>query len=278
MAVRGIKLNYVKQVLAVKPEIINENPELLEKHPSLVQSHSHLIKSHPLKSDEPETETQKVTDAKKAAPKDNNEIRDSYNQRMAEEWNKFCIIAKGIHKKQQCIGDSIAQEASALREKIKHEEQNNTSKLGQKIIDERQKKKYGEGNIYDKFIKDGKTPEAIAYSSFKTDGRDMGLSNNGIGEIIDIAKILQKKGIEIYPEDLTPKALEVLTDKHSFELYSGPLATFWKYWSGFTSLGKSKEYNMETLSAKDYEARILENLEESIKYMDINPLQDALYN
>ncbi len=163
------------------------------------------------------------------------EIRHNYNDHINLAYqNKFKQIFKSIHEENKCIGDIIARDAFETRHSIKEEHQEQTPLLGNIVIGARQflyyhlkpvftHPKYTATKIYDKGLKylisnpdydyfiniAGKTPEQIAYSAFKTDGKNLNLADNGFGEILALSEQLKKYiPVELYPEHITSTAAE----------------------------------------------------------------------
>lgn len=140
--------------------------------------------------------------------KSNTEVRNSYNTAISEVYHgQFKDIFIEIHAKKQSISYGIAKEASEAREQIKLTHQEETSFLGKIVIYARNAYKYGvkhcAGPDFDYLVAKGKTAEEIAYAAFKTDGSDLGLKNNGFGQILEIHAHLHKNNIvNFHPEDI----------------------------------------------------------------------------
>ena len=65
---------------------------------------------------------------------------------------------------------------------------------------------YGGANASYEGLSKNKTPEDIAYSAFKTDGKDLGLEGNGFGEKLEVWKAIREL-TTLYPEDVSPAML-----------------------------------------------------------------------
>jgi hypothetical protein len=134
------------------------------------------------------------------------EVRDMYNKAVMQEYEKFKAKAAIIHQNKQSIATPLAKEAFETRHHIKLAHREETSYIGGTLIAARNLWKYGSpsGPTYEYLRKQGKTPEEIAYSAFKTDGSDLGLANNGVGEALQIWQVIKSTGnLEIYPEHLS---------------------------------------------------------------------------
>lgn len=140
-----------------------------------------------------------------ATSRTDSEIRKSYNEQITQKYeNEFKEKFASFHKNQQCFGEPLAREAFEARHMIKEAHQQETTWYGNIAIGLHNIYKYGSWNNpdYDYFIRQGKTPEDIAYSAFKTDGSDLGLENNGFGETLKIWAALRDSQT-IYPEDIS---------------------------------------------------------------------------
>lgn len=143
----------------------------------------------------------------------NEEIRNNYNQCINKLWDNYRESIAAIHQKKQCISNELAQEISHNREIIKDKHQENTKGIEKYAISLHNLKNYGmlSNPTYSYFIDHGKTPEEIAYSSLKTDGSDLNLTNNGFGNKIAIWKLSSKNDITVYPEFVSNATLECFT-------------------------------------------------------------------
>ena len=160
----------------------------------------------------------------------NMEVRDEYNEFVNQEYEKFKVKMMVFHQNKQSIGEDLAREASKVRDEIKKMQREKTSEPERSIgIPLRNIKNKFLGNLmhswkkdpyfclnnpghclnvfkepdYDYFLARGRTPEEIAYHAFKTGGEDLGLKNNGFGDIITIWEAIKSTGnLDIYPEHL----------------------------------------------------------------------------
>lgn len=134
-------------------------------------------------------------------------VRDSYNDRVTSAYsNDFARKFKEFHDNEQCFGDELAREAFGERTRIKEEHQSQTSVLGRIAIWVRNLWTYGGANASYEGLSKTKTPEEIAYSAFKTDGKDLGLTGNGFGDKLEVWKAIRDVST-LYPEDVTPAML-----------------------------------------------------------------------
>lgn len=142
----------------------------------------------------------------------NIEIRNSYNEMVTNAYKSyFSPKFKEIHDQDMCFGEDLAREAFEARDYIKSLHQEETSMIGNFVIGVRNLYKYGSWSNpgYDYFAK-FKTPEEIAYSAFKTNGSDLGLANNGFGEVYSQWKDLHEDNPELYPEYMVDYPVETL--------------------------------------------------------------------
>jgi|GEM_PF-3628926 len=130
------------------------------------------------------------------------DIRESYNAMVNDAYQEFIKTAAEFHDNGQCFGEDVARNAFATRDAIKKAHQTETSWLGQAAILLRNVFLYRSSNVSYEGLSRKKTPEEIAYSAFKTDGRDLGLNGNGLGDILDTWKAI-KDVSTIYPEAIT---------------------------------------------------------------------------
>jgi hypothetical protein len=135
------------------------------------------------------------------------EIRESYNATVSDAYKDFIKTAAAFHDNEQCFGEEVAREAFATRNAIKEAHQAETSWLGQAVILVRNVFMYGAGNATYESLSRKKNPEEIAYAAFKTDGGDLGLNGNGLGDVLDTWKAI-KDICTIYPEKITPAMVE----------------------------------------------------------------------
>ncbi len=139
-------------------------------------------------------------------------IRDEYNVKMSDKGIlvKYLKEAKKIHQEYKIISEEVAREVHENRNEIKEFYQDLTPALARLAIHQRNLKKYGNevGPSYEFLINKGKDSEEIFYSSFKTDGKDLGLANNGFNEVLDLYNLINKaygeaaKETGIYPESI----------------------------------------------------------------------------
>ena len=138
------------------------------------------------------------------------DIRKSYNKAITNTYeNEFKGKFAAIHEKDQCFGDQLAREAFKARSTIKEAHQGKTSIIGNIAAGLHNLVNYGSWSNpdYDYFLKQGKTPEEIAYSAFKTGGGDLGLENNGFGEVLQVWSTVKDQDIGLYPENITTSSL-----------------------------------------------------------------------
>ncbi len=140
-------------------------------------------------------------------PRDNADIRNSYNDKVTSAYeDSFRARFQEFHDNEQCFGDELAREAFDARTKIKEAHQAETSLLGRVAIWFRNVFTYGAGNATYEGLSKTKNPEELAYSAFKSDGKNLGLNGNGFGETLDVWKAI-KEVTTLYPEDVTPAML-----------------------------------------------------------------------
>ncbi len=143
-------------------------------------------------------------------PDNNSEIRASYNVKISAAYEgEFKEKFANFHAKEQCFGPDLAREAYETRNAIKEQHQEQTSTVGRAAIAVRNLFKYGTlGNVgYDQLVQNGKNPEEIAYSAFKTGGGDLGLGNNGFGETLEVWEAIKDRAPHFYPENITPEMI-----------------------------------------------------------------------
>lgn len=138
-----------------------------------------------------------------AKPRSDSEVRERYNAAVSKAYEAFVKEAAIYHDNQECFGEELARKASDTRDLIKRAHQADTSWWGQAYIWVRNLLAYGAANATYEGLSKKKNPEEIAYSAFKTDGGDMGLTGNGFGDILDTWNAI-KADSDLYPEDITP--------------------------------------------------------------------------
>lgn len=136
-------------------------------------------------------------------PRRDSDVRESYNAAVSKAYEAFAKEAAVFHDDQQCFGDELARKAFNTRDEIKKAHQAETSWLGQAGIWIRNLLMYGSDNATYDGLSKKKNPEEIAYSAFKTNGRDLGLTGNGFGDILDTWNAI-KADSDLYPEHITP--------------------------------------------------------------------------
>ncbi|GAB3071648.1 hypothetical protein GCM10027287_01810 [Bordetella muralis] len=146
---------------------------------------------------------QVVAPVARIQPRSDSDVRASYNAAVSQAYEAFAKEAAVFHDDQQCFGDELARKAFNTRDEIKKAHQAETSWLGQAGIWIRNLLTYGSDNATYEGLSKKKNPEEIAYSAFKTNGRDLGLTGNGFGDILDTWNAI-KADSDLYPEDITP--------------------------------------------------------------------------
>lgn len=141
-------------------------------------------------------------------PRSDSDVRESYNAAVSKAYEAFAKEAAIYHDNQECFGDDLARKAFDTRDSIKKAHQAETSWLGQAGIWVRNLLMYGSDNATYEGLSKKKNPEEIAYSAFKTNGRDLGLTGNGFGDILDTWSAI-KADSDLYPEDVTPAMVAV---------------------------------------------------------------------
>lgn len=120
---------------------------------------------------------------------DDQKVRESYNNAVQELYrDKYEAIFAEFSQAQQCVGEQIVRDVISDRAEIKESHQAQTSYLGQAAIYARNVWTYGNtqgAQTYEGLIAKGKHPEYVAFSAFKTDGKDLGLNGNDVGAAID---------------------------------------------------------------------------------------------
>lgn len=128
------------------------------------------------------------------------QIRESYNRAVDLAKAEAEKIFEEFEANEMCVGEPVAREFTALRDKIKCDHQLESPWYDRAAIQARQIWKYhvkpsanikemftkcfdilcrGDANpTYDDLVALGKTSEEIAHSAFKTGGGDLGLKNN----------------------------------------------------------------------------------------------------
>lgn len=131
------------------------------------------------------------------------------------------------HKNEQCFGEKLAREAFETRNAIKSAHREETSYIGMAAISIRNLFTYGSFNgptRYEDFVKAGKNPEEIAYSALKTNGGDLGLANNGVGDYLDILSVAKSKGdVGLYPESIDRQTVECIKSQADGKLTKGAI-------------------------------------------------------
>lgn len=142
------------------------------------------------------------------------EVRESYNAAISQKYEEFKSKAAVYHQNEQCFGEELAKEAFDTRHAIKSAHREETSYLAMVAIYARNLYKYGSlqgPTRYEDFRQLGKNPEEIGYSAFKTNGADLGLANNGVGELLDIWSVAQSKGeVSVYPESISQQTVDCI--------------------------------------------------------------------
>ncbi|CAM4291067.1 hypothetical protein BOTU111921_21475 [Bordetella tumbae] len=141
-------------------------------------------------------------------PRSDSDVRESYNAAVNKAYEAFVKEAAIYHDNQECFGEELARKAFDTRDSIKKAHQAETSWYGQIYIWARNLWTYGSDNATYEGLSKKKNPEEIAYSAFKTDGGDMGLTGNGFGDILDTWNAI-KADCDLYPEDITPAMVAV---------------------------------------------------------------------
>ena len=155
------------------------------------------------------------------AKKTNKQIRKEYNAARDQKWcETYKQRFKEVHDHGKLIQEPLAREVSVDRDDDKERHQEESSNFFKWVVRPlRQcvihpflktgiiaaiRRIYecatfqGINPKYDYFINyEGKTPEQVAYSAFKTDGKDLGLEGNAVGKQVHI---WQKLTPRIYPE------------------------------------------------------------------------------
>jgi hypothetical protein len=172
------------------------------------------------KSQTTEDKNQATEDKNQAAEGDN---RDSYNDVLLEGWeSKFKSTAKALHMKGKNIGEVLAREASSFRDYHKYGHRENNPFYYQFG--------YAFHNIYkynslytpsfeDLLKRNNGDYEKTFYKSFKSDGSDLGLENNGFWRFINIWEASRNDSIpgDFYPEDMDEELVQAL-ESHCQEL------------------------------------------------------------
>lgn len=143
------------------------------------------------------------------------DVRKSYNEKITQKYeSEFKGTFASFHEKEMCFGDEVARAAFEARHTIKEAHQGETSFFGKVAIGVHNLAKYGSWSNpdYDYFIAQGKTPEEIAYSAFKTDGSDLGLENNGFGEVLKVWQALKSEH-NVYPEEISSETVACFKEK-----------------------------------------------------------------
>ena len=155
----------------------------------------------------------------------NSDIRKSYNKAMDSLFEYYKPIFQEIHSNNQQFNKNLAEEVSTMRELIKEAHQKQTSYLGNIGISIYNVWNYGSINNPDinYFLSKGKSLEEIVYSSFKTNGADLGLDGNGFNEKIALWKDSIKQGVEIYPEYISDNILNRHQDNDNYDQYDQPM-------------------------------------------------------
>lgn len=139
-------------------------------------------------------------------PRSDKEIRESYNAHVSQAYQDFLKEAAEFHANDQCFGDDLGRKAFDMRNTIKEAHQAKTSFIGRVGIWVRNLVTYGAGNATYEGLSKKKNPEELAYSAFKTDGSDLGLSGNGFGDVLNTWNAI-KEVSTLYPEDITPEMI-----------------------------------------------------------------------
>ncbi|MVW71417.1 hypothetical protein [Bordetella sp. 15P40C-2] len=129
-------------------------------------------------------------------------VRESYNAKVTEAYVEFVRKAKEFHDNEQCFGEDLAREAFEIRNAIKEAHQAQTYWLGRAAIFVRNVFTYGSGNATFESLSKKKNPEELAYSAFRTDGRDLGLKGNELADVLGTWYAI-KDVSTLYPEDIT---------------------------------------------------------------------------
>ena len=158
------------------------------------------------------------------------DVRDSYNTEITKFFYKhFAKQAKELHCAGKEIPPELAREASELRNEVKYLHHLVTPLYGRVSFDLYKLYKYGTpiNPDYNSLSK-SKSDHNIFYDSFRTNGKLLGLENNGMEDVLNItarlnenAALLAESGkTTIYPEDLKQGAVECvqkLDHSNSFE-------------------------------------------------------------
>jgi len=146
-------------------------------------------------------------DTAQPKPKSDSEVRDDYNAAVSDAYREFIKEAAVFHDAGQCFGEDLARKANDTRNTLKAQHQAKTSTLGMAVVWVRNLFKYAGGSATYEHLAKTKNPEEIAYSAFKTGGGDLGLANNGFGDVLNTWNAI--KGVStLYPEDITPAMVE----------------------------------------------------------------------
>lgn len=146
-------------------------------------------------------------DAAQPKPKSDTEVRANYNEAVSNAYREFIKEAAVFHDADQCFGEDLARKANDTRNALKAQHQAETSALGMVVVWARNLFKYAGGSATYEHLAKTKNPEEIAYSAFKTGGGDLGLANNGFGDVLNTWNAI--KGVStLYPEDITPAMVE----------------------------------------------------------------------
>lgn len=128
------------------------------------------------------------------------QVRKEYNAKISEAHEDMRPEIIAVHNQSQSIAESMAREAVDIRNKHKKHHDSITSWIGRKILAVTGRNKL---HTYEEYIAEGYTSEEILYKAFKTGGADLGLKNNGFGDIVGVWNILRSAGYEnIYPENI----------------------------------------------------------------------------
>ncbi len=148
----------------------------------------------------------------------NAQIRDEYNETVSASYKNFMEIYKDIHLNHQSIAESVAKEASEARLEIKIQAQANNTPLEKAFLYIRDLCKSASSLFSSKSHKNS---EEVAYSAFKTGGGDLGLENNGFGDVLKAWRIINKDTDLVIKNGIYPEAMsseEALTFNECYEI------------------------------------------------------------
>ncbi len=134
------------------------------------------------------------------------DTRKGYNQAVTILYKEiYAPKFKEIHDNNMCFGDDLAMEAFYARDSIKKQYQGETSKFGLFFIGLHNIWNYGTWqNPSYEYFRQFKSPEEIAYSAFKTSGKDLCLEGNGLDTMYSDWKIAHSVNSTLYPENMYP--------------------------------------------------------------------------